>query len=174
VDYGCGNGVVSDALIGYGYRVSGYDVGRTKPGGKFTAALCFDVIEHAAEREDPVADIRGMLVDGSRPLGLLLLTAPNKWWLFETHARPPFNRLPFFNWGPWAGWLRRKVGRNVPSYTKGQIRELLESRGFVIIDIGYMTAPMDRCPPLRKLVWNHHTTRIPFAAVEIYAVAVKR
>jgi len=171
LDYGCGNEVVTNAIREWGMRVDGEDEHNSGTNiGPYKAATCFDVIEHCDTPFLAMSSIRSRLVDD----GILLMTAPNRWWLFETHAARPWNRLPFFNWGPWRHWLRRKVGRNVPCYTKREIRELVEAVGFDVVDIGYQVAPLDNAPWLRRLVWDWHTTKIPFFAVEIYVVAVKR
>ncbi len=171
LDYGCGNMVVMSHLWDYYTDIIGYewgDDGLTVP--FFRAVVCFDVLEHTADQRRTMEHIVDLLPSGA----VLALTAPNRWWLFETHASRPWNRLVGFNWGPWRHWLRRKVGRNVPCYTKREITELLEAAGFDIVDIGYQVAPLDNAPWLRKLVWNWHTTKIPFFAVDICVVGVKR
>lgn len=170
LDYGCGNEVVTNAIREWGFDVDGIDVGGCIKRFPYRAVTCFDVLEHCQSPEMGLVDIHGLLDDHGR----LFMTVPNRWWLFETHASRPWNRLVGFNWGPWRHWLRRKVGRNVPCYTKREIRDLLEAVGFDIVDIGYQVAPLDNAPWLRKLVWNWHTTKIPFFAVDIYVVGVKR
>lgn len=171
LDYGCGNMIVTHSLAIFGrpvYGVDAYDLPYNN--GPYPTVTCFDVLEHCENPAATLSDISRRMDDRGR----LIMTVPNRWWLFETHASRPWNRLVGFNWGPWRYWLRRKVGRNVPCYTKDEIGYMLQMAGFDIVDIGYQVAPLDNAPWLRKLVWNWHTTKIPFFAVDIYVVGVKR
>jgi len=43
---------------------------------------CFTVLEHVADEGDTLAEFHRLL----KPGGRLLLTVPNRWWVFETHA----------------------------------------------------------------------------------------
>lgn len=171
LDYGSGNGVVARRMDSFLNLVTCVDVGHGLTfSHEYDVVTCFDVLEHCDDPHKELLTMHSALADN----GYLILTVPNRWWLFETHASRPWNRLVGFNWGPWRHWLRRKVGRNVPCYTKREIRDLIEAAGFDIVDIGYQVAPLDNAPWLRKLVWNWHTTKIPFFAVDIYVVAVKQ
>jgi hypothetical protein len=108
-------------------------------------------------------------------------SVPNKWWIFETHGARlpllPWNRVPFFSWLP-----RPLHGRwaNARIYTKRRIKKLLETHGFEVLSMQYVTAPMDvvKWKPLknflRKFVFNSDTTRVPFKAVSIFISARKK
>lgn len=168
LDFGCGNGRVALAVCQAvrPRRSHGHDLHRRrKPTGDFDLVTCFDVLEHTRPGEDIVAEIADFLAPG----GLLIATVPNRWWIFETHARPPFNRLPFFNWGPWRHLLTRRVGRNVPAYTASEAVAAFNRCGIRVVDHFYMGAPMDMFPPLRGRL--PLSTRWPCLAVDIVIVA---
>jgi SAM-dependent methyltransferase len=138
--------------------------------------VSFEVIEHLPS-EEGVANYSGSLKSG----GMAALSVPNKWWIFETHGARlpllPWNRVPFFSWLPkplHERWANARI------YTKSRIKKLLEKHGFEVLDMQYVTAPMDviKWKPLqqflRKYVFNSDTTRIPFKSVSIFVTARKK
>ena len=138
--------------------------------------VSFEVIEHLPS-EDGVANYAGSLKSG----GMAAFSVPNKWWIFETHGARlpllPWNRVPFFSWLPkplHERWANARI------YTKSRIKKLLEKHGFEVLDMQYITAPMDviKWRPLqqflRKYVFNSDTTRIPFKSVSIFVTARKK
>ncbi len=138
--------------------------------------VSFEVIEHLPS-EEGVANYAASLKQG----GLAAFSVPNKWWIFETHGAHlpllPWNRVPFFSWLPTPlheRWANARI------YTKSRIKTLLEKHGFEVLDMQYVTAPMDviKWKPLqqflRKYVFNSDTTRIPFKSVSIFVTARKK
>lgn len=138
--------------------------------------VSFEVIEHLPS-EEGVANYAASLKQG----GLAAFSVPNKWWIFETHGARlpllPWNRVPFFSWLPTPlheRWANARI------YTKSRIKTLLEKHSFEVLDMQYVTAPMDviKWKPLqqflRKYVFNSDTTRIPFKSVSIFVTARKK
>jgi len=142
---------------------------------KFDRIISFEVIEHL-KSEDLLQFYYDSLVDG----GLMAITVPNKWWIFETHGAKlpilPWNRVPFFSWLPQP--IHEKFA-NARIYTKKRITKLLEKHNFKILDIQYVTAPMDVLPEgklksfLIQHIFNTDTTRFPLKAVSIFVLARK-
>ncbi len=152
------------------------DVVKEKPKNQYDRILSFEVIEHLS-KEDGLA----FYFDSLREGGLLALSVPNKWWIFETHGANlpflPWNRVPFFS------WLPRKIHEKFAHariYTKTRIRKLLEKYGFEVIDLIYITAPMDVLPKgkfkdfIIKNFFSSDTTIIPFKSTSIFVVARKK
>ena len=171
LDIGTGNGIVRRAVekaTGIGWY--GIDASGPRPRlDHYNLATLFDVLEHAAPDETPLAEARRSLVDG----GVLAVTLPSRWWLFETHALPPFNRLPFFNWGPWRHWLRRNIGRNVKCYTLNQAETIVNGAGFLVVRSGYLAAPLDKFIG-GNMIRDHHETRVPFFATNVFVIGIKK
>ena len=138
--------------------------------------LSFEVIEHLPD-ESGMRNYAESLKSG----GMAAFSVPNKWWIFETHGARlpllPWNRVPFFSWLPRP--LHERWG-NARIYTKRRIKKLLETHGFEVLSMQYVTAPMDvvKWKPLknflRKFVFNSDTTRVPFKAVSIFISARKK
>ena len=137
--------------------------------------VCFEVIEHF-KSEDSVAKLYAMLKEG----GMMAITVPHKWWLFETHGAHlpllPWNRIPFFS------WLPRRVHEkyaNARIYTKKRIVNLLEKHGFEVKHALWMTAPLDVLKDsglkrfLMKTFFKAATTSNPFLATNVFVWAVK-
>lgn len=138
--------------------------------------LSFEVIEHLPA-ETGLANYAGSVISGA----VCAFTVPNKWWIFETHGARlpllPWNRVPFFSWLPrplHERWAHARI------YTRKRIRTLLELHGFEVVEMKYITAPMDvvKWKPLqqvlRKYVFGNDTTRWPWKAVSIFVHAVKK
>lgn len=131
--------------------------------------VSFEVIEHLPS-EDGVANYAKSLKIG----GIAAISVPNKWWIFETHGANlpllPWNRVPFFSWLPTPlheRWAHARI------YTRKRIVKLMEKHGFEVINMQYVTAPMDvvKWKPLqewlRKWVFRGNSTTNPFKAVSI-------
>ena len=152
------------------------DVVSSKPEKQYDRIISFEVIEHLSN-EDGVSFYYDSLKDD----GIMAISVPNKWWIFETHGANlpllPWNRVPFFSWLPRPIHERFAHAR---IYTKKRIRTLLEQHGFEIMDIEYVTAPMDVIPDggfkkwVIKTFFNSNTTSIPFKSTAIFVVARKR
>lgn len=151
------------------------DIEKNSPPNQFDRIISFEVIEHL-ENEKGVEFYYNALKEG----GLIAISVPNKWWIFETHGAKlpllPWNRVPFFS------WLPRRIHEkyaNARIYTKKRIVELLKNYGFTIISVEYITAPMDVLPNGKfktfviKNFFNADTTTIPFKSTSIFVVAKK-
>ncbi len=142
---------------------------------QYDRIISFEVIEHLSD-ENGVRYFHESLKDD----GILIVSVPNKWWVFETHGAKlpllPWNRVPFFSWLPRPIHERLAHAR---IYTKSRIRKLLEKHGFEIINMAYITAPMDVLPDGKFKNWiinsifNTDTTSIPFKSPSIFVVARK-
>lgn len=140
---------------------------------QFDRLICFEVIEHF-ENEQTVKRFTRWL----KPGALCAISVPNKWWVFETHGAKlpllPWNRVPFFSWLP--TFIHERFA-NARIYTKDRIKNLLEESGFEVMEMKYITAPMDvlkECALKRFLVNNvfkNNTTGIPMLSTSIFVVA---
>ena len=179
LDVGCGNGLLVDCCKdAYGVDVvqhwdeddrlqvctSTWIPHKDK---MFTTASCIEVLEHAEYETILLQEIHRVL----QPYGLLIITVPNRWWLFETHNEWPWNRVPFINYLPWRNhWSRARC------YTKRSLRILLEPN-FQVMEIGYVTASLDVMRPrwlakwVRNIFFSKDTTQLPVKATSIYAIA---
>ncbi len=198
VDVGCGNGATLMALAYRMRSCTGIDIhashlehfNKDKPTNcqiwildienqpietKFDRLICFEVIEHLRNERNTVK-----IAELLRPGGLAAISVPNKWWIFETHGAKlpllPWNRVPFFSWLPrplHERWANARI------YTRRRITTLLEASGLEVLDVRYITAPMDVLPPsafkrfLLRNFFGNHTTKIPFKAVSIFVLARK-
>lgn len=201
LDYGCGNGAQTIAFVREDRLVVGVDVdrgfldefgrviaerdlrasplqydGKTLPvlRGVIDTLVSFEVLEHVPDERAALAEMRRVL----KPDGRLVLTVPNRWWLFETHGANlpllPWNRVPFFGWLPKRIHDRYARARN---YTRGDIVRLLIEAGFCVSRVSYVTAPMDVLRwhaarrALRATLFAGDTTRLPVLATAILVVA---
>ncbi len=152
------------------------DVVKAQESEKYDRIISFEVIEHLSD-ESGLKFYFDSLADD----GILAVSVPNKWWIFETHGANlpllPWNRVPFFSWLPKP--IHEKFA-NARIYTKRRIKNLLEKHGFTIIDCQYVTAPMDVLPNgkfkdwIIRNIFNSDTTKIPFKATSIFVVARKK
>jgi len=152
------------------------DVVNNEATEKYDRIISFEVIEHLSNESGMQFYFNSLKDDG-----MLAISVPNKWWIFETHGAKlpllPWNRVPLFSWLPRP--IHEKFA-NARIYTKKRIRNLLENYGFEVIQSRYVTAPMDVLPNgkikdwLIEHIFNSDTTRIPFKATSIFVVAKKK
>ena len=202
LDVGCGNGaqtfrlldrfrhvvgldVVREHLVTFHRALAGlddthcstvlYDGTRMPFGdGEFDAVLSIETLEHVRSEQQLLSEIHRVL----RPDGMLVLSVPNKWWIFETHGANlpllPWNRVPFFSWLPPAIHARYARAR---IYTRRRTVRLLTAAGFQVLVSRYLAAPMDvirnraLAGTLRATVFRGPGTRIPFLSTSIFIVA---
>lgn len=167
------NKLIENKIDNCSYQV--LNIEKAIPSEQFDRIISFEVIEHL-ENENGVAFYYKALKEN----GLMAISVPNKWWIFETHGARfsslPWNRVPFFSWLPRP--IHEKLA-NARIYTKRRIAKLLKSKGFSIISIQYIMAPMDVLPNGRfknfvvKYFFNGDTTKIPFKSTSIFVVAQK-
>ena len=203
VDFGCGNGAQSLVLAEHCGRVTGVDVnevfltdfraaigaaGRERTvqallladgriplaDGAADVVTSFTVLEHVPDERAALAEMHRVL----RPGGVLIVSVPNRWWIFETHGCDlpllPWNRVPLVSWWPRAlhdRWARARI------YRLREIAAVIEAAGFRVADRFRMTAPMDMIgnPSLRRFVratlFRPDRARLPFQATENFVVA---
>ncbi len=203
VDIGCGNGAQTLALAGHAERLTGVDIderfvaefrrevaarglgGRLDavvaagdavplPDGCADAVTCFTVLEHVPDERAALAEMRRLL----RPGGRLVLTVPNRWWIFETHGADlpllPWNRVPLVSWWPRRlhdRWARARI------YRRRDIVPLVEAAGFTVTAAFGLTAPLDvlSWEPLRRLargtLFRADRAAFPVLATEIVVAA---
>lgn len=197
VEIGCGNGASMILLAPYFKRIDGLeyyeghaktfdalkkqhnidniffyqrDIEKTLPDRQYDRMISFEVFEHLQDEKSIQ-----YYFDILKPGGLAAITVPNKWWIFETHGARlpllPWNRVPFFSWLPTClheRWANARI------YTKKRISRILENAGFEILDIQYITAPLDVLKDgwlkrwLVKYIFNSPTTKIPFKSTSIF------
>ena len=205
VDVGCGNGAQTLAFASSFDQVIGIDISSeflgdfqlaiTSSGleSRITTAVSegsvlplddgcadcvtsFTVLEHVPDEMAALREMHRIL----RPGGRLLLTVPNRWWIFETHGADlpllPWNRVPLVSW--WPRKLHDRYAR-ARIYRKRDIRKLVGQAGFTVEAAFNVTAPMDMIswPPLQKavraMVFRSDRTPFPFLATEIMVAATR-
>lgn len=146
------------------------------PDASVDVLTSFTVLEHVPDEMAVLAEFRRLL----KPGGRLVLTVPNKWWIFETHGADlpllPWNRVPLVSWWPrhlHDRWARARI------YRRRDILALLAAAGFEPDRSFRMTAPLDviRWKPLRDLlrrtVFRPDRAPIPILATEIVVAATR-
>ena len=136
-------------------------------------AISFEVLEHVDDEAKALSELLRVL----RPGGVLAMSVPNRWWIFETHgaALPllKWNRVPFFSWLPRPlhdRWARARI------YSRREIVTRLGRAGFTVERSLYITAPMDviRNPGVQRLlraaVFRGDRTRIPFLSTAVLVI----
>ncbi|MCH7548971.1 MAG: methyltransferase domain-containing protein [Candidatus Krumholzibacteriota bacterium] len=203
LDFGCGNGVQTMLFAPHFRRVIGLDISRSYldelaaraaeagygdrvetvhfHGQSFpleTAgvdyAVSFEVLEHVEDEAGALAELARVI----RPGGSLVMSVPNKWWVFETHGADlpllRWNRVPFFSWLPKPIHDRYARAR---IYRRPEIMRKIEETGFRVTAARYITAPMDVITNARirhffqRTLFRNDTTRIPSMATAILVVA---
>jgi len=109
----------------------------------FDVVFCIETLEHVANEHAALCEMRRVL----RHSGTLLLTAPNKWFPFETHG---LRGIPHSYLIPFASWLPEPLHRryaNARIYTEHRVRQLLEETGWRDIRIDWMLPPFDMLRP---------------------------
>ena len=142
---------------------------------QFDRIISFEVIEHLSDDKNV-----SKYFDALKPGGMMAITVPNKWWIFETHGAKlpllPWNRVPFFSWLPTPIHERFAHAR---IYTSQRIVNLLKGAGFEITDVKLVTAPMDVLKEGKlkdfvvRNVFDTDTTENPMKAVSVFVVCKK-
>ncbi len=108
----------------------------------FDVVVLNEVIEHVADDRQTISECLRVL----RPGGRLVIYAPNRLYLFETHGiyvgrRYVFRLIPFINWLP--DIVRQRFCPHVRAYTTRGIRQLFEGTPSRIIHHGYVYPGFD-------------------------------
>ena len=132
--------------------------------------ISYEVLEHVESENDSLSELYRVL----KPGGEMIFSVPNKWWIFETHGAflpmLPWNRVPFFSWLP--KFIHSKYAK-ARIYTRRSIKRIFENNGFSILNINYITAPMDVIKNrlikkiLRKTIFSGDETNCPFKSTAI-------
>ncbi|MCX7835804.1 MAG: class I SAM-dependent methyltransferase [bacterium] len=147
----------------------------------FDLITCFEVLEHVTNDQKAMLEMKRVLKDQ----GKIILTVPNKWWIFETHGcksqgllkKVPWNRIPYLvSWLPTS--IHEKVA-NARIYSKRRIIQLVQSVGLKVDQHVYVTATMDvirwtflqKC--LRQTIFRNDYTHCPLLAISHFLVLSK-
>lgn len=205
LDFGCGNGAQTLMFAPHLDKIYGLDIsesflddfhaqaaasgvvdkiealhydGRNIPAGDsfFDLLTSFEVLEHIPDETHALSEMYRVL----KPGGRLIISVPNRWWIFETHGADlpllPWNRVPFFSWLPKSIHDRYARAR---IYSRGEIIRKIEDRGFKIEATQYITAPMDVVKVgwiqdlLRNTLFRGDQTRVPFLSTAVLVIARK-
>jgi 2-polyprenyl-3-methyl-5-hydroxy-6-metoxy-1,4-benzoquinol methylase len=138
--------------------------------------LCYEVIEHVPDERQALREIRRVL----KPGGEVVLSVPNKAWVFETHGARlpvlPWNRVPFFSWLPKP--IHAKYS-NARIYRRSEIVKMLTNEALHVRSAEYITAPMDMVQipwlknVLRSAIFAGDVTQVPFLSTSILVHCVK-
>jgi SAM-dependent methyltransferase len=203
VDFGCGNGaqtllfrdrfdrltgldIVPEQVAAFTAAAARLDVGdRARavliddgalplPDGDADVVTSFTVLEHVADERHALRELRRVL----KPGGLLIVSVPNRWWLFETHGADlpllRWNRVPLVSW--WPKRLHDRWAR-ARAYRRRELVGLLRECRFEPVSALRLTAPLDVLPEgaLRRLaratLFRPDATPCPCLATEILVVA---
>lgn len=176
LDVGCGIGTYVRKFKTFSEHVFGFDVDEDRvvegaaslpnllvseaevmpfPDQTFDVVLLNEVIEHVRDDAQTIADAIRVL----RPGGRLLVYAPNRGYLFETHGiyvgkHFLFRLVPFINWFP--DIVRDRFCPHVRAYTVADIRRLFRGQPAKIVYHGYVFPGFDnvvsRRPRLGRLL----------------------
>jgi len=204
LDFGCGNGAQTCELAQAGGKIFAVDLTladlqilQRQPGQGRVAAIVpiqydgshlpiashvidlvtsFDVLEHVHDEAAVLHELNRVL----KPNGEIIISVPNKGWIFETHgaALPwlPWHRVPFLSWLP--HFLHRRIAR-ARIYRRRDIVRLLRAHAFEILRTQYITAPLDVLPNgrlkrlLQTCVFRGDATRFSMLATAILVHARK-
>lgn len=138
--------------------------------------LSFDVLEHVHDEATVLREWQRAL----KPNGEIVLSVPNKGWVFETHGAHlrglPWHRVPFFSYLP--HFLHRHFAR-ARIYRRRDIVRLLQKHSFEVLRTEYITAPLDvvKTQWLKRLlqasIFRSDTARFSILATAILVHARK-
>ncbi len=198
LDFGCGNGAQTIEFAGVNSTITAIDIdetdlqsfkkvlsdesiasikvvkydGRALPFAKhsFDLILSFEVLEHVLDEKQTLSELYRVL----KPGGEIILSVPNKGWIFETHGAHlpilPWNRVPFFSWLPF--FIHRRFAK-ARIYRRRDITRLLENSHFKVLQSNFITAPMDMIKIdwlrnfLRATIFHDDSTHISMLATAI-------
>jgi len=146
------------------------------PDETFDVITCIETLEHVSDQKKALKEMYRVLKNN----GGLILSVPNKWWIFETHgANLPllsWNRVPFFSWLPSKIHDRHAYAR---IYTRNGIIALVKKAGFRNTKIEFMMPPLDRLRSrflqkiLRRIVPKLERSPLRVFGVSIFIFAKK-
>jgi len=132
--------------------------------------ISYEVIEHVGSESQALKELYRVL----KPGGTLIMSVPNKWWVFETHGANlpllPWNRVPFFSWLPKS--IHSKYAR-ARIYRRKEIESLLTAHSFEVLKTQYITAPLDMIGNrsiqnfFRSTIFSGDTCTVPMLSTSI-------
>lgn len=163
LDVGCGIGTYVRKFRQYSNHVVGIDIDEDRvaegatslpglavavaenlpfPDESFDVVVLNEVIEHVRDDARSMAEVLRILCPGGR----VVIYAPNRLYLFETHGiyvgrRYVFRLIPFINWFP--DIIRNRFCPHVRAYTASDIRRLFRGQPARIIHHGYVYPGFD-------------------------------
>ncbi len=181
LDVGCGLGIYFDSLSMGASRVVGIDINQdylreaiqnaeSKTAvvqasveelpfkrGSFDVVVMIEVLEHIPKDRNALKEVSRVL----SPRGKLIITAPNKWFPFETHGIrvgskvygfPLSLSMPFL---PYLPSVLRRLLTQARVYSRCNLSKLLIMNGFQIRKTDFLTPSLD--VPERKA---HHIPKV--------------
>jgi len=170
LDMGCGWGVYLQPLSAYSALVVGADINyeylreaaaNSQGHGVYLLQMDVEKLAFAKESMDAVTMIEVLehLRDGTRaiqqvsailkPGGCLLMSVPNKLFLFETHGIRVRGKLRGSRWGtgiPFLPLLPRRLRKRfatVQLYYAWELKKMLEAKGFSVCKIDFLMPSLD-------------------------------
>ncbi|MCL5264045.1 MAG: methyltransferase domain-containing protein [Chloroflexi bacterium] len=202
LDVGCGIGTYVRKFRAFSSEVYGVDVDHEKvteagaslpnvvvapaeelpyPDGFFDVVFLHEVIEHVHSDEKAIAEAVRVMSPG----GHLVIFAPNRLYLFETHGiylgkRYIFKLVPLVNYLPDA--LRKRFCPHVRAYTSGDIRRLFKGLPVDVVAHSYVFPGFDNIYSrnktlgvvLRRMLYFAETTPLQVFGLSHFVVARKR
>jgi 2-polyprenyl-3-methyl-5-hydroxy-6-metoxy-1,4-benzoquinol methylase len=113
--------------------------------GAFDAIICIENLEHVADDERALAEFRRVL----KPGGRIVISVPNKWFLFETHGVHVGSQVlgsPFGLGIPLLPLLPARLRRLFATarvYSPRRLRHLLDRNDFEIKKIRFLMPSLD-------------------------------
>jgi SAM-dependent methyltransferase len=115
----------------------------------FDVVTAIETIEHIVDLDQAAREIYRVL----RPGGAFVITAPNRWFPFETHSfkirgrEYPAKKWPFV---PWVPPLHRRIS-TARNFRPADLRTIFAPLGFREVGIDYLMPPFERLVALQRI-----------------------
>jgi ubiquinone/menaquinone biosynthesis C-methylase UbiE len=127
--------------------------------GRFTGVLLNEVLEHVADQQRSLAEMRRVLAPG----GHLALFSPNRWFPFEGHGMI-VGRKNFGSPVPIVPWLPRSLSlplMKARNYWPYEQRGLVAAAGFEIVHVGFAFPLFGHYPWLPRTTIDSYLRALP-------------
>lgn len=127
----------------------------------FDTILMLEVLEHLPSDKKAIQEAKRV----SKKDAFLIITAPNKFYPFETHGLRVGSTnienilvvgIPFLSWMP--RFVRERFER-ARIYSQKQLVEMLHDEGFKILKIDYMMPPLDKIQSTKLVIATRKVLR---------------